>query len=79
MNASVFSCCVLKTVLQLTLTVVLKQLILHNYGLKVSIWIPEQWFYSEIDALQPIIYQQRSRGPFETKNENIYADAANIN
>ena len=41
MNASVFSCWLLEAVLQLTLTVAFKQLRLHTYHLKGSVWTPE--------------------------------------
>ena len=53
MKTSVFSRWLLEAVLQLTLTVVFKQLRLCNYCLTVSVWTPEQRFYSEIDALEP--------------------------
>ena len=41
MNASVFTHFLLEAVLQLTLTVVFKQLKLHNYCLKASVWTPQ--------------------------------------
>ena len=56
MNALVFSHRLLKAVLQLTQTVVFKQLRLHNYFVTASFWTPEHWIYSEIDTFKHIIY-----------------------
>ena len=47
MNMSAFSRCLLEAVSQLILTVVFKQLKLHNYCLKASVWTPEQWLSTQ--------------------------------
>ena len=53
----VFYHCLLEAVWQLTLAVILKQLKLRNYCLKASVW-RRVIRYSDINALEPIVYQQ---------------------